>query len=62
MTEHFQQYIGTGLSLHLWKEHAENVLREQIYNAFMKEGIYSGYAQHVVQLSSPIQNVAAKND
>jgi small-conductance mechanosensitive channel len=47
-----------------WKKkgRAENVLREQIYTAFMKEGISSGIAQHVVQLSSPNPNVAPKND
>ncbi|MCX6122117.1 MAG: mechanosensitive ion channel family protein [Ignavibacteriales bacterium] len=47
-----------------WKKkgRAENVLREQIYTAFMKEGISSGIAQHVVQLSSPIINVSPKND
>jgi MscS family membrane protein len=38
-----------------WKKkgRAENALREQIYTAFMKEGISSGIAQHIVQLSTP---------
>jgi MscS family membrane protein len=47
-----------------WKKKGriEAVLREQIYDSFIKEGISSGYAQHVVQLSSPIPNVSAKND
>ena len=47
-----------------WKKkgRAENALREQIYTAFMKEGISSGIAQHVVQLSSPNTNVSPKND
>ena len=47
-----------------WKKKGriEASLREQIYAAFMKEGISSGFAQHVVQLSSPIPNVSAKND
>jgi MscS family membrane protein len=47
-----------------WKKKGriEAALREQIYTAFMKQGISSGYAQHIVQLSSPIPNVAAKND
>ena len=47
-----------------WKKkgRAENILREQIYTAFMKEGISSGMAQHVVQLSSPDTHVPPKND
>jgi MscS family membrane protein len=47
-----------------WKKKGriEAGLREQIYSAFMKEGISSGQAQHIVQLSSPVPNVAAKND
>jgi MscS family membrane protein len=47
-----------------WKKkgRAENALREQIYIAFMKEGISSGIAQHVVQLSSPSSYVSLKND
>jgi small-conductance mechanosensitive channel len=47
-----------------WKKkgRAENVLREQIYTAFMKEGISSGIAQHVVQLSSPDTHVTPKNN
>jgi MscS family membrane protein len=47
-----------------WKKKGriEASLREQIYTAFMKEGISSGYAQHIVQLSSPIPNAAVKND
>jgi small-conductance mechanosensitive channel len=47
-----------------WKKKGriEATLREQIYAAFMKDGISSGYAQHIVQLTSPIQNAAAKND
>jgi MscS family membrane protein len=47
-----------------WKKkgRAENALREQIYTAFMKEGISSGIAQHVVQLSSPNTHVSPKND
>ncbi|MGD1044123.1 MAG: mechanosensitive ion channel family protein [Bacteroidota bacterium] len=47
-----------------WKKkgRAENVLREQIYTAFMKEGISSGIAQHVVQLSSPNTHASPKND
>jgi MscS family membrane protein len=46
-----------------WKKkgRTENSLREHIYTAFMKEGISSGYAQHVVQLSST-PNDAAKNE
>jgi MscS family membrane protein len=46
-----------------WKKKGrmEAALREQIYSAFMKEGISSGYAQHVVQLSSPLPNDAVKN-
>jgi MscS family membrane protein len=47
-----------------WKKKSriENVLREKIYTTFMKEGISSGYSQHVVQLSSPIPDVTTKND
>ena len=47
-----------------WKKkgHAENALREQIYTAFMKEGISPGIAQHVVQISSPNTNVTPKNN
>lgn len=47
-----------------WKKKGgtENSLREQIYSAFMNEGISSGIAQHVVQLSSPNTHVAPKND
>jgi MscS family membrane protein len=47
-----------------WKKkgRAENALREQIYTAFMKEGISSGIAQHVVQLSTPNTNASSKND
>jgi small-conductance mechanosensitive channel len=47
-----------------WKKkgRAENALREQIYTSFMKEGISSGIAQHIVQLSSPNTNVSPKND
>ncbi len=47
-----------------WKKkgRAENALREQIYTAFMKEGISSGIAQHIVKLSSPNINVSPKND
>lgn len=47
-----------------WKKKGriETALREQIYSAFLKNNISSGFAQHVVQLSSPIPNVAAKND
>ncbi|RPI02753.1 MAG: mechanosensitive ion channel family protein [Ignavibacteriae bacterium] len=47
-----------------WKKkaRAENILREQIYTAFMKEGISSGIAQHVVQLTSPIPHGSPKND
>jgi len=47
-----------------WKKkgRAENALREQIYTAFMKEGISSGIAQHIVQLSSPNHHVSSKND
>ncbi len=47
-----------------WKKkgRAENALREQIYTAFMKEGISSGIAQHVVQLSSPNTNATPKNN
>ena len=47
-----------------WKKkgRAENVLREQIYTAFIKEGISSGIAQYVVQLSSPDAHVPPKND
>jgi small-conductance mechanosensitive channel len=47
-----------------WKKkgRAENTLREQIYTAFMKEGISSGIAQHVVQLSSPSSHVPPKNN
>jgi MscS family membrane protein len=44
------------------KSRAENALRKQIYTAFMKEGISSGIAQHVVQLSSPNTHVSPKND
>jgi hypothetical protein len=71
MFERIQQYIGSGFSLHLfiartddWKKkaRAETSLREKIYNAFIQEGVSSGYAQHVVQLSNPIPNAAAKND
>ena len=47
-----------------WKKKGriETALREQIYTAFQKSGISSGYAQHVVQLSSPISNATPKND
>jgi len=47
-----------------WKKkgRAENALREQIYTAFLKEGISSGIAQHVVQLSSPDTHGSSKND
>jgi MscS family membrane protein len=47
-----------------WKKKglAENALREQIYTAFMKEGISSGIAQHIVQLSSPDTHVSPQND
>ena len=47
-----------------WKKkgRAENVLREQIYTAFMKEGISSGIVQHVVQLTSPNTHVSPKNN
>jgi MscS family membrane protein len=47
-----------------WKKkgRAENALREQIYTAFMKEGISPGMAQHIVQLSSPNPHVSSKND
>jgi small-conductance mechanosensitive channel len=47
-----------------WKKkgRAENTLREQIYSAFMKEGISSGIAQHVIQLSSPNPNASPKNN
>jgi MscS family membrane protein len=46
-----------------WKKkgRAENMLREQIYTAFLKEGISSGIAQHVVQLSPPNPHDASKN-
>jgi MscS family membrane protein len=46
-----------------WKKKGriEAALREQIYSAFMREGISSGYAQHVVQISSPLPNGAVKN-
>jgi potassium-dependent mechanosensitive channel len=43
------------------KGRAEASLREKIYTAFMKEGISSGYAQHVVQISNPISNGTPKN-
>jgi MscS family membrane protein len=47
-----------------WKKkaRAENTLREQIYAAFMKEGISSGIAQIAVQLSSPDPHGTFKND
>jgi MscS family membrane protein len=47
-----------------WKKKGriEAALREQIYAAFIKEGISSGYAQHMVQLTTPVPNVSAKND
>ena len=47
-----------------WKKkgRAENALREQIYTAFMKEGISSGIAQHIVQLSPSVTHDARKND
>jgi MscS family membrane protein len=47
-----------------WKKKGstEAALRENIYTAFMKEGISSGYAQHRVQLSSPLPTTAFKND
>jgi len=47
-----------------WKKkgRAENALREQIYTAFMKEGISSGIAKHIVQLSSPDTHGTSKND
>jgi MscS family membrane protein len=47
-----------------WKKkgRAENTLREQIYTAFMKEGISSGIAQLAVQLSSPDTHASPKND
>jgi small-conductance mechanosensitive channel len=47
-----------------WKKkgRAENALREQIYTAFMNEGISSGIAKHVVQLSSSNSHGSPKND
>ncbi len=47
-----------------WKKKGriEAGLREQIYTAFMKEGISSGHSRHLVQLSSPIPVNDAKND
>jgi MscS family membrane protein len=47
-----------------WKKKGriEAELREQIYTAFIQEGISSGYAQHVVQLTTPLPNASAKND
>ena len=46
-----------------WKKkgRAENTLREQIYTAFVKEGMSSGIAQHAVQLSSPKAHASRKN-
>jgi MscS family membrane protein len=39
-----------------WKKKGptENAIREQIYTAFMKENISSGIAQHIIQVSNPI--------
>ncbi len=71
MFERIQQYIGSGFLEYLFiartddrkkKTWAETSLRENIYNAFMQEGISSEYAQHLVQLSSSTPNAAAKND
>jgi MscS family membrane protein len=47
-----------------WKKkgRAENALREQIYTAFMKEGISSGSSKHIVQLTSPDTHGTSKND
>ena len=47
-----------------WKKkfRAETSLREQIYNAFIKEGINPGYPHRVVHLPSSLSNAAPKND
>jgi small-conductance mechanosensitive channel len=47
-----------------WKKKfkAEAWLRENIYKAFLKEGIKPGYPQRVIHLSSPLPYDTSKND